>query len=508
MGTRGYRVYRHRGWYHIHYNHRDSYPEGLGWDMASEVPTGNPEAYRKWLESLRALLDTKLEENPDGLQYDDEEDYQIMRQMVPTTPFEWVYELDLDHEVFLVDSKPLFDLSAMPDSRELFLESIGYDNYGHRSYSQTTPEKHRYNWKSAPPAVPDSAIVDYAASEQDSELSVTELLGVAGAMGRCQTARTQLYELLIGSLMSYSTLGHDLRRLEAIPDRSHIPDAFLSFGVEMIGMTVGRMLLGGKLPPKIPFSEFTWLTSDICLYITTHLDDERNRKRDILKLVDEIVRVRPHRVAVGYGILFSFFHCVLVAVDPNNAFKCTPSLQFLPSFYATSTSTPGLTAVAALAYHSLVANFKTSDMASSLPSDHILNRVPEDIQYSIAENLSPKDLSSFTSILGPQFAAAAEGVLRYPHVGDYRLVGAVPPDDERSKFALEGKPKNYLGDPALVRRRFYAVCDGSLVPILSIYAEQPRNSEVTDGVVVHRLVYNAGRLGAVSFFSSSYGPFL
>jgi hypothetical protein len=121
MGTRGYRVYRHRGWYHVHYNHWDSYPSGtdncstvdtndrildsgLGVEVAGQIPRDS-ENYKRWLEALRQELDSQLEEmrgddGPDGDHYGDY-NYAITRKQPCNDLFiEWIYEIDLDNEVF------------------------------------------------------------------------------------------------------------------------------------------------------------------------------------------------------------------------------------------------------------------------------------------------------------------------------------------------------------------------------------------------------------------------
>ncbi|KAJ7286902.1 hypothetical protein C8J57DRAFT_1707340 [Mycena rebaudengoi] len=444
MGVKGLSVYRSRGWYHVHAVCRhSSAPEVLGLLVAAKISVGDPEEYKRWLERTHTILSEDRLRNKhciecDGLRYN------ITRKQPGTRLSRgdfWIYEIDLDHEVFL-----------------------GYDNYGHCSYSQTTPERHRYNWKSAPPAVEDSAIGGYTASERDSELSVAE-----------------------AGLMMFSPLGHDIRHLEAIPDRSHIPDAFLSFGVEMIDIAVGRMLLGKQVPPKIPLTEFTWLASDICLYITTHLDDECNRKRDVLKLVDEIIRARPRWVAVGYGILFS-----VLPLRPCRSGSYQRIQMHVP--LAVSTHSP---------IHSLVANFKTKRHGKLL-----LHRTITFLRISgisLRRISVPKICPPLQQIFGPKFTAAAEAVLRYPHIGDYRLVAVVPSDDEHSKPARKDKPNSKHGDPALVCRRFYAMLDGSLVPILRIRAVPPK---VADETATYRLGYDAEDSGIVSFFSSSSKPFL
>ncbi|KAJ7125400.1 hypothetical protein C8R44DRAFT_137896 [Mycena epipterygia] len=348
---------------------------------------------------------------------------------------EWVYEIDLDHEVFLVDSNPLFALNNMPDSEDLFLEYLGVDSYGHRGYSPSTPEKHRYNWKSAPPHITDNVIEDFTARQPNpdhSAVSITELLGTtASDIGTCEAARIELYEFIIGKMMGAWHAGHDIRLLEALPDRTHISSRLISLGVGMVEAAVGRMVFGKKvkcLPASDTESEFSWLAPDICLRITTHLDDERNTKKATLDIVDEVAL---HREAgsVKYGILFSFFHCVIVKVDPDNKFKSTATLQFLPSFYTDFHSTAGITAIARLAYHCLT-TVKINGVVNTLLPNHFLSQVPLDVLEHIARNLDPRDLESLR-LVSPLFESAADALLRYPYIENYRLLNVVPSQREK-----------------------------------------------------------------------------
>ncbi|KAF2646857.1 hypothetical protein P280DRAFT_513009 [Massarina eburnea CBS 473.64] len=52
MDTRGVYAYMYRGRYYVHYNHRDSYPHGLGMDVFRTIPS-DPEKFKEWLENMR-----------------------------------------------------------------------------------------------------------------------------------------------------------------------------------------------------------------------------------------------------------------------------------------------------------------------------------------------------------------------------------------------------------------------------------------------------------------------
>ncbi|KAF7362474.1 polymerase II transcription elongation factor [Mycena venus] len=469
MGTRGYRVYRHKGYYHVRYNHYDSYPDGLGVQVAAEVPR-NAEEYKEWLQNLRQALDSDFEENKDQIDvYDGGGEYFITKDR-PTNDImiEWVYEIDLDHEVFLVDSNPLFALNNMPPSSELFVEWIGVDSYGHRGFDPTMPKEHIYNWKAAPPKVDDSVIADYAARgpSPGNYSTVSELLGTTGSIGSCEAARIALYEVIVGRMMQVWEIGHNIRVLETIPDGADISGELLSLGVDMVQITIGRMLFGKKQVKCATPSKgltFSWLATDICLRITTHLDDERNLKKSILELVDEIALNRQPDI-VAYGVLFSFFHCVIVRVDMNNEFKATAALQFLPSFYATSPSTPGITAIGRLAYHCLDTTAKLNSAVDALQEDHFLNQVPLDVLELIAGHLNPSDLlhlCAATSLFEP----AAESVLRFPHIEDYRIIGLLEEGGKKRRKNLNGIDWNQL---SLTSQVFSTMVQSSLGPVLVV----------------------------------------
>ncbi|KAJ7496598.1 hypothetical protein FB451DRAFT_198888 [Mycena latifolia] len=245
----------------------------------------------------------------------------------------------------------------------------------------------------------------------------------------------------------------------------------------MVKAVVGRMIFrkvemselhgdSSPLPPPSlpPPAVDLWLAPDIYMRTTTHLDDEPNMKKAVLDLVDEIILKRQSG-CITYGILFSFFHCLVVRVDPDNGFKSTATLQFLPDFHGTPSdpATPGIIAIARLAYHCYTA-VMGRDVANTLPPNHFLNEVPLDVLEHIAEKLDPADLRSFRSAT-PLFEPATDALLRYPYVGDYRLLNIgqalpVPPKISRSRS----------GSDVIIFKTFSAVVpsNGEFVPELPV----------------------------------------
>ncbi|KAJ7744688.1 hypothetical protein B0H16DRAFT_1889631 [Mycena metata] len=479
MGTHGFRVYRHRGYYHSHYNPYDSYPAGLGVEVAAEIPLGDAKAYQEWLENLRTALDHHLEMNRERIG-SEEGNYLITDSPVEGHDVSFVYEIDLDHEVFLgkciVDDEPLFALNCMPDTPELFIECIGFDSYGRRSYASRTPEKHIYNWKSVPPHVNDELVHEYAnyMGPNPAYSSISELLGhdATGHIGDCEAARIALYEGIIGTIISLS-IGRDICILETVPDREHISDEMLSLGVHLVQVTCGRILFSDLKRNEHPHqekSQFSWLASDICLHVTTHLDDERNMKKSTLQLVDEVILNRQPGY-MTYGILFSFFHCVVVQVDPHDGFKSTAVLQFLPSFHTESPSTPGITAIGRLAYHCLCAPRRNNGVAKIQPN-HYLHQVPLEILDLIATLLGPSDLDRLCAA-APPFQLVAEDKLRYPHIDDYCLVQSLPLLDEDWEVDRDDEQwgPSVPPLPFVRKKRFSAVLPGSFKKKLLIVSQ-------------------------------------
>ncbi|KAJ7655555.1 hypothetical protein DFH06DRAFT_1091561 [Mycena polygramma] len=458
----GCRVYRHKGHYHVDsYNPYNNGPGGLGIEIASEIPRDR-QAYKKWLDILRKKLDVDFQ-NRKGPVYSDgvysyivDEQLGVLKDSAAGCTG-WYYEIDLDHEVFLVDFNPLFALNNMPPL-EFFAQWIGFDSYGHRSYyDPSTPKQHIYDWKSQPPAVDDYIIDDYVARQSNSEagLSISDLLGTNGLVGSCEATRIALYEIIIGRVMESWEIGYHVRVLETVCERSEMDPALIPMGSSMVQVALGPMLLGPevKAAPSPEASEFSWLAPDICMRIATHLDDGRNLKKNILELVEEVIANRQPGWDT-FGILFSFFHCVIVRVDPQNRFKSTAALQFLPSFYATSPSTPGIAAIGSLAYHCLDTP-KVNGVDNTIHKYHFLHQVPFDVLEIIVGYLRPSELETLCAA-APVFAPAAESVLRFPHVENfhenYRLVEVI--EDERST--------------SLRSKAFSTQVEGSLGPVIVV----------------------------------------
>jgi hypothetical protein len=140
---------------------------------------------------------------------------------------EWIYEIDLDNLVFHVDSQPLFRLDNMPPD-DVFMRGISFDNFGHRALHEHTPAQFHYDWRAPPPSPPPESLAAYHRyNNRSSTNSVHDLLSIPVEKSSIELTRTALVEVLVTRCMGKSGVGHDVRVLENVPDRDHIPQSML-----------------------------------------------------------------------------------------------------------------------------------------------------------------------------------------------------------------------------------------------------------------------------------------
>ena len=125
MGTRGYKAWRLRKRYYIQYCQYDTYPTGLGKDIADSIPT-NTEGYLTWLKAERELVEGWEAIWDDYLAVEPGAESTVgpptlFQEHIPTwlaplndTWIEWVYIVDLDREVLSVNNGAHFKLDQIP----------------------------------------------------------------------------------------------------------------------------------------------------------------------------------------------------------------------------------------------------------------------------------------------------------------------------------------------------------------------------------------------------------
>lgn len=435
MGTRGYKVYRSKGRYFVYYNRSDSYPSCFGICVASEIPRDVPkEEFEEWVRSTQDTLDAEYEE----LKNNSDEDDAFVADEQPYAIFiDYVYEIDLDNLVFHIDSQPLYRLDNMPPD-DVFLKTISFDHFGHRAFYEHTPVQFRYNWHAPPPSPPPKSLIAYnSCPNRSSTSSIHELLRIPMALSSIERARTALVELLVARCMPGAVVGHDVRVLESVPDCDHISQSVIDLALSLVNFAVGPPIPELPCNPRSDTRDFIWVRKDVCVRITTHLDDEDNLHASIGDLVHHINTTRD-KMGTFYGVACSIFYCAIVRVDKDTrgtSFAHTPALQFLPSFYARNLSTPGIEALSRLGCQSSGVEFLADiSEAYNLPcithkelliARSVVEKVPVEVWANVGHFItSPRDLVNLSSI-SPRAMSAATDLARYPWVMEFRLVDVV-----------------------------------------------------------------------------------
>src|SRR5882757_6587459 len=134
MGTRGYYVYRYRNIYFIYYANSDSYPRGLGITMLQSMrqPNAIAKERQRFEEILDRLRDTSYPRVPKELRrarFDKGLDF-IPQKNRPQNDgcIEWIYEIDLDRNIFHIDGIPFYSLECLPNDED-FIDYISRDHH-------------------------------------------------------------------------------------------------------------------------------------------------------------------------------------------------------------------------------------------------------------------------------------------------------------------------------------------------------------------------------------------
>ncbi|KAF8648759.1 hypothetical protein AX16_006186 [Volvariella volvacea WC 439] len=499
----------------------DSHPEGLGIKVLRSVPSGDPGEYAKYLRDTREWLNGLLDDfhkNGDsnkGKHENSESDWFVVGHAPPDDPtIHYTYTIDLDYEVFCVDSYPMFSLVNLPPD-DVFVKSIACSPYGHRSVDPDTPEEYRYDWSSPPPSVK-SAILDRYKSADPKIQGVHQMLGIPETLSEVEMARKGVYQTLVGSLLALKTVSKMLYELEKIEDSSqyHQDSFYEHFARILLGITLRPMFFlgdgqsgyldsyrkkrysnakgryvksrnikpnadvwvieeevarknGEDAPDRISFfpepgrpaSKPMWLRPGLCVQLATHLTDEANLQAGVVSIQEEILGnpVAKTHPGVYFGVLCSFFHCVIVAVDTtagsSSELAHTPALQLLPSLSETSLETVGLTALSRLGcYVGLVIPLlrssgpttpPTRTQASNGASTSTGFDLPLDAWALISGYTHDVKTLVHLSHVSRTCREAANMALRWPRVNRFKVIGDASEDLAKKLKATPGPKRRY-----------------------------------------------------------------
>ncbi|KAG1729435.1 hypothetical protein EDB19DRAFT_1856725 [Suillus lakei] len=445
MGTRGYYVYRYRNIYFAYYNHCDSYPDVLGVDMVQSMRS--PRAITKKREELKRILDQRKDSRKsDGFTISS-------RRPQNNLMIEWIYEIDLDRNIFHINGIPFFNLECLPDE-DTFVKYIPeqhYDNYGRIACTPGCLPEHKYK-RPAPPVADDSDLATYQSSVcTGTGVALSNLLAISDVLSPDEQVRVSLLEVMIGQCIARFDhyvrpfVGQLIYDFELIPHHNQLKDNEWSGACSMANFAFVPQLFdtsGFVNHPKLNRKEFTWVREDTVVCIATHLDDERCLQASISRLITAISEQKD--VPGNYfGVAFSIYHCAIVKVVKDahsTTFSHTAALQFLPSFFAESPSTPGITALARLGHRIDPALFvramevccwpgSTIDKENLLAQEVCNNSLshascaslPPELWREIALHLGLQDVLTL-GLVSKLCRETASMVLRYPDVCGRRLV--------------------------------------------------------------------------------------
>jgi hypothetical protein len=394
---------------------------------------------------------------------------------------EWIYEIDLDHEIFHIDGTPFFSLECLPNDED-FLDYISsVDHYGHSACSRRCPPEHKYK-KPAPPVVDDSDLATYRSLDcLGTDVALSDLLAISDTLSPDEHIRISLLETMIGRCMmrkkkswsgkEWPDVCQMVRDLEIAFDRSQLSDNEWMTACSIANLAFIPQIFDDMLRiyhRELERKEFTWVREDTVVHISTHLDDGQCLQASISRLIDAIIEQKEDP-GDYFGVAFSVYHCVIVKVIKDahtTKFSHTAALQFLPSFHAYSPSTPGITALARLGYRVDPALFRrvtgvsnrmrympkiwrehdeSQRHAQGVPNVHCGALLPE-LWREIALYLGPGDLLAL-GFVSKLLREVASTVLRHPHVCGYRLVAVLT---QKPKSVVEGYRSLYTASFAAV----------------------------------------------------------
>ncbi|OAX34609.1 hypothetical protein K503DRAFT_724237 [Rhizopogon vinicolor AM-OR11-026] len=470
MAPRGYKVYRYRNMYLTEADFGGAETDDLGisilWSMRQPgamqtaqdkvlawlKPRSRRRLKRRWKRRLKRRAKRRRKHGHQPC-IPDEDKYPISTEPpFIETDREYVYEIDLDRKIFHINGIPFFTLECLPNDDD-FLRYVCEDHYHNIACAPGCPLEHVYK-RPAPPVIKNSVFATYHSSVcTGTYIALNDLLAISDVLSRGEHARVSLLETFIGQCMGMEYCVNERRTIVSI---------IYQFGLvshneqltDQEWLTACSMANFAFIPQmfddpsrfiylKLRRKEFTWIREDTVVYIATYLDDERCLLASISRLIHEILEQKDNP-GDYFGVAFSIFHCAIVKVFKDmhaTTFSHTGALQFLPSFFADSPSTPGITALARLGYRVdptlfvRVIEIYSSDM-KTLDDWHCYPTVllmedegtptmngvlPPELWQEVALYLRLRDLLSL-GMVSQLCRDVASMILRRPHIRGHRLV--------------------------------------------------------------------------------------
>ncbi|KAJ3890816.1 hypothetical protein GG344DRAFT_77483 [Lentinula edodes] len=434
MGTRGFYVYRYKGFYYVFFNQYDSYPEGLGVQVANEIPS-DPTEFESYVASTKKYLLQLFSESKES---DEGSDPEIRKTPPQNDIFiEWMYEIDLDNYIFHVDGEPLFDIRNMPRIDD-FTSYIGTNSYGCRSFTADTPEEHRY--KLPPPLPVAPQVHDIYEGLHSTCTSTHEVLHVPPELRGIEEIRFKFMQVFIASSMRtlYNSIGLGINAVLSDKLSDNVVTRLRVIVDTLSGPLVFSNSIASVDQKSLDTSPFQWVVKDIlCILAVPRLDEDLLVQAAIVHLMQHIenhFQIEVHAVGtIFHAAIMSLYHVSIVRLkviehDGTKAFELTHTnhLRFLPTEHPTSSFTPGLEALSRLGQlvfekHLRQDVLDRNYVCHKLASGSIIESLPAEICISIAQYLPRTALKPLTTI-SPTWAQVAFEFLLHPWIERSRSV--------------------------------------------------------------------------------------
>ncbi|KAH7910055.1 hypothetical protein BJ138DRAFT_1153791 [Hygrophoropsis aurantiaca] len=460
MDDGGYTVYRYKKYYFGTYRSPlpNPDPEELGERVLEEARSGL-RACKQRLEDKILRIDELMKSEEDAEEILPSPDFISATAWDAGIDTEWTHIIDLDRDIFQINNAPFFSLNNLPPPQLALVNLIGEDSYGNLA---CLDEKYRFR-TIQPPLLEDTALRPYhqLLHGGNNAVSYVEMLELSEHLARGEEVRLHLLQTIVGYSMTLRNAPTAILEFGLAANRDEISDEAWNFAISIANIAfappIFYSLRSDWLPYRSPSpcskrQDFCWVRSDTLIHITPHLGNDQHMQAAISRVVEEALR--RDKAGTIYGVLFSFFHCIIVKIDKDASasFIHTPPLEFIPSWFAKEPSTPGMTALTRLGYrldselylkplpfHGKMERAKVADETMDHPEDpdpyakvrndcgyqdHIppSRRIPAEIWLHIAAFLPSVDSVLRFGLVAKALQKVALTILRNPHIDNWRLL--------------------------------------------------------------------------------------
>lgn len=361
----GLEVYRSRGVFYLWFHFRDGRPHGLGRRIYRSIPQ-DPTQLAEWIDTKRAELSATLrkynamlakfpahEQRVDGRYLVVQRTPPNMRDLQGRAKF--CYEIDLDYGLFGFQCVPLFHLDGLPS--ELNALSTMWlcrctETFWCPALCHDTPRKLQFDLTRVRPH---NTEFRHRAARTRRPCHIVDnpndILSLRDELSDGETIYLRVLEHFVGGYHEsrWDVMIQEVGLVDS-PDKIGPHGREIALALACTAL-VPIHLLGPDGPdPHYLSSLFAdpkqhcwFVRKHICLALATMLHDERSAQCHVSGLVDAIMAA-PRGPRIVYGVMFSLFACIVVRVDTTagGAFARTKVLDFLPSVYADSWTSPGM----------------------------------------------------------------------------------------------------------------------------------------------------------------------